>query len=166
MLCACMLLRMRVPLLPRENVRVRCKPLPAERAFKLEQSMSFDRERTRDQSIDRMEILSPGSPGSPGSLSYPRDLLTSTSSMRLIKEKKPKPPTSGDLAKLSMYLTAQQHNKLKQHIQQVGIPRILWAGTGSLWVLCGRGTLRSGLANPPKYEIMRILSASLSRHHA
>lgn len=31
---------------------------------------------------------------------------------------KRKLPTSSDLAKLSMYLTAQQHNRLKQHIQQ------------------------------------------------
>jgi hypothetical protein len=37
----------------------------------------------------------------------------------LKKALKPKPPTSGDLARLCMYLTAQQHNKLKQHIQQV-----------------------------------------------
>ena len=116
------------PRLPRQKCESAMHPLAAERALKLEQSMSLERERSREHSVETMEILSPGSPGSPGSVTYPRDLLTSTSSMRLIKEKKPKPPTSGDLAKLSMYLTAQQHNKLKQHIQQVN-PSILGSGT-------------------------------------
>ena len=99
-------------------------PLAAERAFKLEHSMS------REQSAEVIEIYSPGSPGSPVSSAYPRDVLMSPSPSRHshaeahgIKMPKPKMPTSSDLARLSMYLTAQQHNKLKQHIQQVGSAR-------------------------------------------
>jgi len=70
-----------------------------------------------DEGAESMLIDSPEAPSSPS-----REVLRSpASSIRgfVPKRIKPKPPTSGDLARLSMYLTAQQHNKLKQHMQQV-----------------------------------------------
>ena len=84
------------------------------------------------QSSSESIIQSPASPRGSSTtdfLRYPGSSVTGTTKSiffsspsfeaTLKKALKPKPPTSGDLTRLCMYLTAQQHNKLKQHIQQV-----------------------------------------------
>ena len=81
-------------------------------------SASQPRTAVSDEGAESMLIDSPAAQASSPS----RELLRSpVSSVRgfVPKKQKPKPPNSSDLARLSMYLTAQQHNKLKQHMQQV-----------------------------------------------
>jgi hypothetical protein len=64
------------------------------------------------------DYISLDSPGESPSRQLLRFSQSSTSWSPPKKEKRIL-PSAGELAKLSMYLTAQQHNKLKQHIQQV-----------------------------------------------
>lgn len=91
--------------------------IPPPTSSALNASSMSDPDHTFVDGCESMMIESPVSAASPG-----REVLRSsmTSSRGFLpKKEKLKPPTSGDLARLSMYLTAQQHNKLKQHIQQI-----------------------------------------------
>ena len=89
-------------------------------------SASQPRTTVSGEGAESMLIDSPDANASSPSRELLRSPVSSVGGF-MPKKQKHKPPNSSDPARLSMYLTAQQHKKLKQHMQQVVACRAAFA---------------------------------------